>query len=448
LLQTALLVTVTLAGSRDQDPTTGPVIEDPDQYYPIQSSRDAAAAGTAIFGSVFHELLLRGYGRKLEMEADDGGRRLAALAGYPRETGESLLQKLHDRIYEDREFGYWRTHPYFTDRVAVARAVARGADHGPSDEEVATYRVRLHNALASAAASFRSGAVSEYLYELALRAGPATGTSLAVHLDLLNFRRQRMDRKPPLTREYGPLIEACDSLLVEAEHGNIEGETGTKIREARDSLVHDRDALLPEYREAIELPSLSPSVARAFLVNFPSHPRAIDVRLRLARLYQLSSRNDLAATQLGILLASDSDRSIGAEAVHDSVVRAELLKTVPLLEDPGTCETLLTRIQDDEISALVRERLFLIADSLTALETVGRFVQSFPESPAIDRFRSRLETLADAEYKKGRLHESLGDQQSALDLYNRVSILAQGTKAASHARLGISRIQSLVEMDE
>lgn len=458
LLQTALLVTVSIAGSSDQGSRTGIVIEDPDSYYSGQTSQSALATGTAIFGSVFHELLLRGYGRRLEMEADDGGRRLASLAGYPREAGEGLLQKLHDRIFEDREFGYWRTHPFFSDRVRVARAVSRGADSGPTEAEIAQYRAHVHQELASAASSFRSGPVSEYLYERALRAGPDSGTSLSVHLDLLLFRRQRLERRPSLERAYGPMIQECDSLLsVAAGTPSEPADALRRIRDLRELLARDRDALLPGYEAAMNARSLSPVVAEAFLRNFPEHDSAGSVRLRLARLYRLSLRNNLAAMQLSALLRStnaggSSSRpgepadTTGAALREDA--RLELERTIPLLEDPETCELLRTRIDDAKLVAVVEDRLDLIADSVKTLETLGRFVQAYPDSPSIARFRSRLDTLAESEYRKGRLHESLGDQQSALDQYNRVAILAQGTKAASEARRGIARIQSLAEADE
>ncbi len=131
LLQTAVMVAVTMVGSR-QSQGSGPVIEDPNSSLYPQSSGDAALTGTAVFGSVFHELLLRGYSRKLEMEADEGGRRLASLAGYPREAGASLLQKLHDRIYETP--GVW----ILADSPVLRRSNRRRA------RRVAWHRFRTH----------------------------------------------------------------------------------------------------------------------------------------------------------------------------------------------------------------------------------------------------------------------------------------------------------------
>ena len=298
LLQTAVMVAVTLVGS-GQSQTSGPVIEDPNSYLYPQSSGEAALTGTAVFGSVFHELLLRGYSRKLEIEADEGGRRLASLAGYPREAGTSLLQKLHDRIYETREFGYWQTHPYFTDRVSTARTALHGADIAPSPAEVAAYRVRIHEGLAAAAASFRNEALASYLYEFSLRAGPTSGSSLAVHDELLRFRLDRMDRKNPLLRTYGPLRADYDTLIAQARRSDSSHDQLVRIEATRDSIETMRLALLPDYLESINAPNASTRILDLFVRNFPEHPLADRMRLRLAHAYRLSGRTDLAARNSG-----------------------------------------------------------------------------------------------------------------------------------------------------
>lgn len=448
LLQTAVMVAVTMGASGS---SSSPVIEDPRaERYP-QSSAEAAMTGTAIFGSLFHELLIRGYGRKLEMESDEDGRRLAALAGYPREAGESLLQKLHNHIYEDREFGYWRTHPFFVDRVAVARAAPRGSDFPPGEEEVAAHRVQTHLRLAEAASAFRNERLADYLYELSLRAQPREGTSLRVHAELLRFRQERMRRVPEILRRYGPLRADYDSLLSRGRRAAEDPALIAETAARRDSTEACRAALLPRYTQTLEEPNPNTAVLHAFLENFPDHPSADAVRLRLARAYRLSSRHDLALETLGDLVLRAEipprDGTGGAQAPHDSTdvdrARAEILRTLPLVSGPEVCQRLLDGLEDPILAKALEDRLAAIADSLTAIETAGRFVQSYPSSPAAERFRSRLASLAEIEYKKGRLHEGLGDEQSALGAYNRISLLAPGTPAAEQARMGIVRIQAL-----
>jgi predicted Zn-dependent protease len=451
LLQTALMVVVSLAGSSSS--SSSPVIESPGSYNYPQSSTDAALQGSVVFGSVFHELLLRGYSRKLEMEADDGGRRLASLAGYPRQAGESLMVKLHDRIFEDREYGYWRTHPYFVDRVAVARAARPGSDEGPSRSEVAAYRLGVQQGLASAATAFKDERVASYLFELALHAGTAEGSSFAVHEKLLRFRGNRIRRRPELLRSYGPLRVQYDSLLAAGERAHADAPTIAFVRAARDSIEVLRLGLLPKYLETIGQPGASTEVLEAFVRNFPEKPEANRIRLRLARAYRGSSRPDLALARLTAFVdgtaAEGMNRgsSSGGDSTDAVRGRAEILKTLPQIADPEIVQGILDRAKDPEILAAAGARMEALADTLERIEMVGRFVQTHRSSPMAARFQKRLASLADVEYKKGRLAEAMGDQQSALSMYNRIAILAPDTPAATEARRGITRIQALSNID-
>ncbi|MDM7914767.1 MAG: M48 family metalloprotease, partial [Candidatus Eisenbacteria bacterium] len=441
LVQTALVVAVAMLG--DNSSSSRPVIESPGDYGYSLSSGEAALAGTNLFGSVFHELLLRGYSRKLEMEADEEGRRLASLSGYPREAGASLLEKLHNQIYEDREYGYWRTHPYFVDRVAIARAASPGASPVPDPAEVSAYRLSIQEGLAAAAARVQDEQTGTYLYELALHAGPNDPSSVSVHTKAIRFRLTRIERKDPLLRAYGPVGAELDSLLGYASSSQgIDPATVRGIRDLRDSVEASRQALLPRYRAALESENANLKVLDAFLRNFPDDESAAGMSLRLARAYRLSRRPDRAIPILWPLTSiqrtgESTDSTIAQQA------RVEILRSLGDIKDPSTGEDLLARRPDSEIRAAALARMEVLADSAGTLQTIGRFLATHRSSEMAPRFRDRLASLAEAEFKKGRLHESLGDRQAALEEYNRIVLLAPETDWAKEARRGIDRIQAL-----
>ncbi len=445
LLQTAMVVAVSMAGSAASQSQT-PVIEDPESYgwgYP-QTSGEAAVAGTEVFGSVFHELLLRGYSRKIEMEADEGGRRLAALAGYSREAGATLMQKLHDRIYEDREYGYWQTHPYFTDRVAEAKAARPGHDFPPPSDEVAAYRLKIQQGLASAASAMRDESVADYLYGLALRAGTNAGSNFVVESQLLRFRLDRVERGEPLLRSYGPLEKDFDDLISSARAAALDPERIHALQATRDSVEIERLALLPKYRKQLDGGNASTRVIEHYLQNFPNQPDANDLRLELARAYRRSGRPDLAAEKLGRILAEPQKAVTQvAQGADPDPARSELMLTLPLISDPEVGERLYREIPEPDLKEAVVDRMNALADTVTSMERVGRFVQANPSSLFAERYRKRLIALAEMEFKKGRLGEALGDQQSALTTYNRIVILAPDAPVADEARKGIDRIQAL-----
>ena len=116
VLSQALLAGVVISASRS-DRQPGGI---PDPYGGGSSSGDLVL-GTAAAGAVVSELLLRSYSREFEDEADDEGQRLAAGAGFDPDGTRQLMERMRAHMPETREYGYWRTHPFFEERVRAAR---------------------------------------------------------------------------------------------------------------------------------------------------------------------------------------------------------------------------------------------------------------------------------------------------------------------------------------
>jgi len=81
---------------------------------------DAIQGANAAFAAVF-----LAYSQEDEFLADKLAVKYTQLAGYNPEGVLTLLEKLKDQK-EIREFSYWRTHPYITDRIAMVRSQLRG----------------------------------------------------------------------------------------------------------------------------------------------------------------------------------------------------------------------------------------------------------------------------------------------------------------------------------
>ncbi|MEM6454948.1 MAG: M48 family metallopeptidase, partial [Acidobacteriota bacterium] len=117
LLSQALLVGVLLGV--DDEP------ENP--YDPIESRRSRKGdlvQGTAAAGMVFSELLMRSHSRDFEDAADLEGQRLAAAAGYDPRGAQQLWDLMQKRVPQSESYGYWRTHPFSSDRLRAAGARA------------------------------------------------------------------------------------------------------------------------------------------------------------------------------------------------------------------------------------------------------------------------------------------------------------------------------------
>jgi len=432
LLHTAVMVAAILgassssssnpSGGYDRDRETG-------EIRTSLAGREAAIQGTSLFGSVFKELLVRGYSRGLEFEADDNGRRFAARAGYPSTGSVRLMEELHEHIYEDQEFGYWRTHPYFSDRVLRARSAAAPGAEPPDSAEVVRYRNAVAERLSAVAATILDEPTALFLYRAALRAAPAGESALTVEHQLLQIRAQRMRKLKPILRPYGRLIADYDSLL--ARPAADLAARFERARAERDSLDGERRELYDEYRQILERPDAGTPFLELFLENFPDDPQAPELRLRLAERYRLADRPDEAALALAAL-----DHPGWREQ------RSEALRRVlPLARELTTSQRVLLEARSDSVRVWAAERLEAQAGALDSLEIGSRFVQEYPDSPVVALVADKMESLAMKRYYAARLREGMQDPQGALDGYHQVILLAPGTKAAGRARDGIDRIQ-------
>ncbi len=440
LLQTAVLVAAIVAvpqsrsGGYDYD-------EHSDRYRLSASGKDAAIQGTTIFGGLFRELLVRGYGRGLEVEADRIGRRYAGRAGFAMSGGVELMNTLRDRIYEDMEYGYWRTHPFFQERVDKARAASDAGGSPPPDTETRAYRAQIQDRMARLADTILNDDLAIFLYESALRIGPDGAHAVVVHRQKLERRVEAVRKQADVFRRLTPIIAEYDSLVARVhEEVRVPEEEVRRLETGRDELIAERENLFPKAKERIAQGSASTRILETFLENYPDDPEATELKFVLAEQYALTNRADQAALELDEQLAiwsADEDAPLRERAV------GMLGTLVPKTEDLTTNQILLERSPSDSVRSWAGARLEVLASELDSLEIGSRFLARYPDSEQADTVRERVEELARKQYHKARIQESLGKMQEALDTYHEVLLMASATEAARKSRAGIERIQAL-----
>lgn len=443
LLQTAVTVAAVIAtpesnsGGYDYDETTG-------QYRLSASGKMAALQGTTIFGGLFRELLVRGYSRGLEVEADQVGRKYAGRAGYQMSGGIELMTKLEERTYENREYGYWTTHPLFEERIIKARAAVDGSVMTPPPaQEVRSYRTEIQARMARLAETIKNDDLALFLFETALRVGPSGPQTVSIARQKLERQVAFERRKPDIFREYTPIAAEYDSLL-DAVHAAPQGIAETEIRRittSRDELVLDRKNIREKARDRVLAPTAGVQTLETYLVNFPEDSLATDLRFRLAEQYRLTKRADRAALELDDLLVE----SLGSEPPDTTQVTRSLdaiRRTIPDTKELVTNQRLILTTPSDSVRSWATSHLEVLAADLDSLEIGSRFLASYPHSEQADVVQQKVEELANIRYRKARLHESLGNYQEALDGYHAVALLAPSTEASKQARAGIERISA------
>lgn len=425
------------------------------------SGSAATYYGASIFGEVFRELLVRGYGRGLEVEADEIGRRYAGRAGYPASAQAGLMESLHEKIFESEEYGYWRTHPYFSDRVAKARTAPDAGGAPPTAEELRSYREEVAARLSALAASIddrpptsegmdparmrempgdaEAEGAALFLHRSALAADPREGSSFQVEHRLLQARAERLRRRPASLRAYGPLIADYDTLLARVDTARAAAAELPRLRSERADLEREREERRAESLAMVNRTDVGIPMLELFLANFGDAPEAPRVRYRLARQYELADRSDDAALALAKLLRARGDSA----STWADRGRGDLRRVLDSTKELTTAQAIWQRTDSDSVKSWTTRRLETQAATLDSLEVGSRFLSKFPEAPVAPTVAAKVEALAEKRYYQGRLYESLQRYQEALDLYNEVIFLAPRSRAAQESREGITRVQTL-----
>ena len=454
LIQTAAMVAALVAVP--SSPSGGYDYDEHEQAYRRSvGGKEAAFQGTSIFGSLFSELLSRGYARGLELEADEIGRRFAGRAGHPMSGGVELMSTLRGRIYEDQQFGYWSTHPYFDERLQKASAALDAGGSRPHPSEVQEYREQTQARLAQLAETVIDDDVAMFLYRCALRANPSGPRTIPVAHQLLARRAQIENRKKDILRSITPIVAGYDSLLTLAQTEMVTDSERRRLVSERDRLLEERQALYARSVAIVDSPGAGVQFLELFLENYPEDPRRREIVMRLAEQYRLADRPDRAALTLNRLVGEVwGESSPAIELVSQETPAKEnnswrarsveaLRRTVPETTELTTNQRILDTSPSDSVRHWARTRLFELAADFDSLELGSRYLAKYPDSEAADAVRAQIEALAQKRVLQGRLHESLARYQEALDQYNEVILLAPGSKAAATARAGIERVHQL-----
>jgi predicted Zn-dependent protease len=443
LLQTALMVGI-LVGVPDQGGERVTMSDDPgDPTWGVgMTGKMALLQGTSLVGSVARALFERGYSRKLEYEADETGFRLAVAAGYAPEGGVALMQRLRERSFEGNRFSYWRTHPYFEDRLVRCRARASHAAPPVAPLDDGEYRQRLALAFATTAEQLRSEPMAVYLYRCALQAEPRRLASLASALKMAHFKRVREERHHPLERSLGPLIAAYDSVIVHALRMEPTWDGLDAAKRERRDLDEQRRDLLTDYIQQIDSHEASTGLLERFLVNYPDHPRVSEVTYLLGLNYQLTARSDKAVEVLGRFL----EPPLSADSVRADSAVTVMLRAIDEIEDLIVCQQVHDRAREREserLAAGAGARLDTLVTSEMALKEGSRYIQAYPETPWSERVREKVWEKAGRMKEEARVQEGLHRYQEALNTYFTILALAPDSPAAAEADTSVERIHRI-----
>lgn len=448
VLTQALVVGLMVNAGRNSGPRPGEV---PDPY---GIERADTGQGDLIYGSyaaslILSELLLRSYSRDFEDEADEEGQRWAAAAGFAPDGTLQLMSALGSRLPDSsKEYGYWRTHPFFDQRTAAARiraqGLARGDEKNPADTRSSTQQKLLAYAAAAkpdlkaeSKPEPRAGGRPEsrtdakplpsrrkLIEQAALTAWPTGVEAERLRLARLHERRDALLAQQPIARDYGRLISAYVAEADEVRALDPSSPLLPTLEAQRDVLDTERRNLYPRAGEIWRGGIWETPFLETFLSNYPEAEEAPDVALALGEAYSRSSRQADAVAQF--LRAWES----APESAAARRAQRGLRNLAPSLTQLTALAELAAQDRDPELRALSSARLVQLASTYTDLAAGHAYLERFPDGDHVRAVGERLNVLAENLYGEIVLYQSVGDHVRAIERIQQILTHAPASSAA------------------
>ncbi|HUO85747.1 MAG TPA: M48 family metalloprotease, partial [Thermoanaerobaculia bacterium] len=427
VLGQALLVGVIIGseGSNDRRRPDDPGARwDPE----MRNQRGEVIHGAAATSLIISELLLRSFSREHEDQSDAEGQRWAAAAGFDPGGANRLFDLMQSRLPQSKKYGYWRTHPFFTERVRAGEARAKLLKRQTRPADADTFRQRTQASLLAWAAGV--GVVDEDGYHDEV--GKVSAATLRfVELEALaawprgtaaeRIRQTRLDRErslemvhAPLERDYGALLAAWDRQIEEVGRIDPETEFLGNLRQQRAGLAEQAAGLYEGAREVLAGGVFETAFLARFLSNWPDAPEVAQVALLLG---DARARLDdqAGAVESYLTVVERAPGSPQAERAHRG-----LKALAPRLDQLSALARLAGQERDPELAALATARLAEAAGRFDEIGNGAELLGRFPDTAVAPAVAERMNVLADKLYAEVLLYQAIGDHVKAVERINKI----------------------------
>ena len=384
--------------------------------------------GTAAAGAVVSELLLRDYSREFEDEADEEGQRLAAAAGYDPNGTSELMDTMRAHMPQSREYGYWRTHPFFEERVKAA-AVRQEYLKVQESEPAAEYRAKTQASLMALSEILsKQEKLADLLRDRALVAWPQGQTADGLRLEQLREARDRELEKTELRRDFGALISRYRQQLREVRELTPESPLIAILDGEIAGFAASRDQLYPKAREIFAGGIYETGFLETFLSNYSEAPEVPEVALALATAYSRIGRQ-ADAVDLYMQASAAPEGSAASERASRG-----LRNLASSLDRLDALQQMADDSDDPEIRRSAGERLAKLAPTYEDLANGAAYLKSFPAGAWAEVVTERLNSLAEKLHGEVILYQTVGDHVKGIERIQQILTHAPNSPAAEKLR--------------
>jgi predicted Zn-dependent protease len=446
VLSSAVLVGVILADKGGSDVPPGV----PRYGAGAQASSGAdRIQGAAAASLILSELLLRSHSREFEDQADEEGQRMASAAGFAPEGGARLFSLMSARLPQSKEYGYWRTHPFFDTRVGAAEARGRLLEAQPP-QPADGFRKATQDALLAfepkpqpgdgqppeaagqrrepMARPDKAEAQRLLIADTALAAWPAGPTAERLRLEALHRLRDAEMDDPELERDFGSIVRGYEEQMAEVQTLTPESPFLSAAESEARGLRETAAALLPRAREVVAEGVYQTEFLETYLSNYPQAPDRPRLTYELAGAYARQGKQAEAVERYREALHADPDGPVGERAL------AGLRALATVVTELSALQQLAYEVADSELQKVTTARLAQLSSSYEELANGADYLRRFPDGPVAPQVATRLEQLADELYGEVVLYRGVGDAMKALERIQQILTHAPLTPAAERLR--------------
>ena len=423
ILSQALLAGVIIGASQGNNRNDVPT----DPYGRGNSTGDLIQ-GTAAAGAVISELLLRSYSREFEDEADDEGQRLAAAAGFDPSGTQQLMEKMLAHMPQTKEYGYWRTHPFFDDRAQAANVrddLLKIQDPSPAAE----YRAKTQEVLLDFAERSKiEPELIPHLKEEALIAWPQGPAADGLRLEKLHTYLELVESQKPLSRDWTRLITSYQSELDQVRGLTPESPLVAQLDGEIATFEGQRRELYPQAVATFGGGIFETEFLETFASNYPDSPQTPAVALALGDAYSRLGRQSEAVERYLEASSAAPDSEAGERAARG------LRGLAPYLEELTALQKLALESEDSELRELASQRLATLANAYEELANGATYLKTYPDGDQATVVSQRLDQLADALFGEIILYQSVGDHVKGIERIQQILTYAPQSPAAERLR--------------
>jgi Zn-dependent protease with chaperone function len=392
------------------------------------SDSGSRVQGAAAASLITSELLMRSYSREFEDEADATGQRLASQAGYDPGGTASLMNKMSVHIPQDEEYGYWRTHPFFDQRVQHAEVREELLTIAGEAPDAALFRASTQRVLLEWADQQDLGEEAlDYARTVALQTWPRGDAADEIRLTKLHELRDAESEKSALAHDFSHLIASYEREVEDLVELTPESALIPALRREIVEFETRRRELFPIALEVLGKGIYETGFLETFLSNYPESTEAAGVELQLGEAYSRLGKHSLAVDHYQRASVTAPETDAGQRARRGLTVLATRLEDLAALER-------LAGDADPEISAPAGERLASLVSNYDQLEHGAAYLEAFPEGVHVEAVTTRLHSLADDLYGEVVLYQTVGDAAQAVTGIQRILTLAPFSPAAERLR--------------